>query len=105
MAREARCFPGFFFFAPNSGYPVSRRQSSWRAHGPSGCKERKTDAAPWNAKAAKAAKKSMLSRPGHRTPRQVHMNVTQLSRDWWAVLVAALAAVLVKLGLVAGIPW
>jgi hypothetical protein len=33
------------------------------------------------------------------------MNVTQLSRDWWAVLVAALAAVLVKLGLIAGIPW
>jgi hypothetical protein len=33
------------------------------------------------------------------------MNITRLSRDWWAVLVAALAAVLVKLGLVAGIPW
>jgi hypothetical protein len=28
-----------------------------------------------------------------------------LSRDWWAVIVAAIAAVLVKLGLVAGIPW
>jgi hypothetical protein len=29
----------------------------------------------------------------------------RLSRDWWAVLIAALAAVLVKLGLVAGVPW
>jgi len=28
-----------------------------------------------------------------------------LSRDWWAVIVAAAAAVLVKLGLIAGIPW
>jgi hypothetical protein len=33
------------------------------------------------------------------------MNITHLSRDWWAVLVAALAVVLVKLGLIAGIPW
>jgi hypothetical protein len=29
----------------------------------------------------------------------------RLSRDWWAVLVAALAVLLVKLGLVAGVPW
>ncbi len=29
----------------------------------------------------------------------------RLSRDWLAVLIAALAAVLVKLGLVAGVPW
>jgi len=28
-----------------------------------------------------------------------------MSRDWWAVLVAALAAVLVKLGVIAGVPW
>jgi hypothetical protein len=28
-----------------------------------------------------------------------------LSRDWWAVIVAVAAAVLVKLGLVAGVPW
>jgi hypothetical protein len=29
----------------------------------------------------------------------------RMSRDWWAVLVAALATVLVKLGVVAGVPW
>jgi hypothetical protein len=29
----------------------------------------------------------------------------RLSRDWWAVIVAALAVVLVKLGLVSGVPW
>jgi hypothetical protein len=28
-----------------------------------------------------------------------------LSRDWWAVIVAVMAAVLVKLGLVVGVPW
>jgi hypothetical protein len=28
-----------------------------------------------------------------------------LSRDWWAVIVAVVAAVLVKLGLVVGVPW
>jgi hypothetical protein len=28
-----------------------------------------------------------------------------LSRDWWAVIVAALLAGLVKLGVVASIPW
>jgi hypothetical protein len=28
-----------------------------------------------------------------------------LSRDWWAVIVAVAAAVLVKLGLIGGIPW
>jgi len=28
-----------------------------------------------------------------------------MSRDWWAVLIAALAAVLVKLGAIAGVPW
>jgi len=28
-----------------------------------------------------------------------------LSRDWWAVVVAALAVVLVELGLLAGVPW
>jgi len=28
-----------------------------------------------------------------------------LSRDWWAVILAVTAAVLVKLGLIAGIPW
>jgi len=29
----------------------------------------------------------------------------KLSRDWWAVIVAATAAILVKLGVVAGVPW
>jgi hypothetical protein len=29
----------------------------------------------------------------------------RLSRDWWAVLVAALAMMLVKLGVVAGVAW
>ena len=29
----------------------------------------------------------------------------RLSRDWWAVLVALAAVILVKLGLLAGIPW
>jgi hypothetical protein len=29
----------------------------------------------------------------------------RLSRDWWAVLIAAFAAVLVKLGIIAGVPW
>jgi len=28
-----------------------------------------------------------------------------MSRDWWAVLVAAIVAALVKLGVLAGIPW
>jgi len=28
-----------------------------------------------------------------------------MSRDWWAVLIAALAAALVKLGAIAGVPW
>ncbi len=27
------------------------------------------------------------------------------SRDWWAVLLATVAVVLIKLGLVSGIPW
>jgi hypothetical protein len=29
----------------------------------------------------------------------------RLSRDWWAVLVAAMAVLLVKLGLIAGVSW
>lgn len=29
----------------------------------------------------------------------------RLSLDWWAVVAAAAAAILVKTGLVAGIPW
>jgi hypothetical protein len=29
----------------------------------------------------------------------------RLSRNWWAVLVAALAVVLVKLGVIAGVAW
>ena len=29
----------------------------------------------------------------------------RLSRDWWAVLVAALAVVLVKIGVLAGVSW
>ena len=29
----------------------------------------------------------------------------RLSRDWWAVLVAALAVVLVKLGVIARVSW
>src|SRR5476651_1410177 len=31
--------------------------------------------------------------------------ICHMSRDWWAVLIAALAAALVKLGLIAGVPW
>ena len=31
--------------------------------------------------------------------------VMRLSRDWWAVLVAALAVALVKLGVVARVAW
>jgi hypothetical protein len=29
----------------------------------------------------------------------------RLSRDWWAVLVALAAVILVKLGVLAGVPW
>ncbi len=29
----------------------------------------------------------------------------RLSLDWWAVLSAALAAIFVKMGWIAGIPW
>jgi hypothetical protein len=29
----------------------------------------------------------------------------RMTRDWWAVLLAAVAAVLVKLGVVQGVPW
>jgi hypothetical protein len=29
----------------------------------------------------------------------------RMTRDWWAVLLAAMAAVLVKLGVVQGVPW
>jgi hypothetical protein len=29
----------------------------------------------------------------------------RMTRDWWAVLLAALAAVFVKLGVVSGVPW
>jgi hypothetical protein len=29
----------------------------------------------------------------------------RLSLDWWAVLAAALAVILVRTGLIAGIPW
>jgi hypothetical protein len=29
----------------------------------------------------------------------------RLSLDWWAVLAAAVAVILVKTGLIAGIPW
>jgi len=28
-----------------------------------------------------------------------------MSRDWWAVLAAAVAVILIKLGVVARIPW
>jgi len=31
--------------------------------------------------------------------------MTRLSRDWWAVLAAAAAAMLIKLGLLGHIPW
>jgi hypothetical protein len=34
-----------------------------------------------------------------------HIKLSRMSRDWWAVLVAAVIAVLVKIGVVAGIPW
>jgi len=29
----------------------------------------------------------------------------RMTRDWWAVLLAALAAVFVKLGVFSGVPW
>jgi hypothetical protein len=29
----------------------------------------------------------------------------KLSRDWWAVITAAILVVLVRLGLLSGIPW
>ena len=29
----------------------------------------------------------------------------RMSRDWWAVLLAAVAAALVKIGVVSGVPW
>jgi hypothetical protein len=29
----------------------------------------------------------------------------RMTRDWWAVLLATAAAVLVKLGVVRGVPW
>ena len=29
----------------------------------------------------------------------------RISLDWWAVLAAAIAAILIKAGLIAGIPW
>jgi hypothetical protein len=29
----------------------------------------------------------------------------RLSLDWWAVLAAAVAVILIKIGLVSGIPW
>jgi hypothetical protein len=29
----------------------------------------------------------------------------RMTRDWWAVVLAAAAAVLVKLGVVQGVPW
>ena len=29
----------------------------------------------------------------------------RISRDWWAVLAAAVAVILIKLGVVARIPW
>ena len=29
----------------------------------------------------------------------------RLSVDWWAVLVAALAVILIRTGIIAGIPW
>ena len=30
---------------------------------------------------------------------------SRMSRDWWAVLVAAIVAALVKIGVLAGVPW
>jgi len=29
----------------------------------------------------------------------------KLSRDWWAVITAAILVVLVRLGLLSGVPW
>jgi hypothetical protein len=31
--------------------------------------------------------------------------IWQMSRDWWAVLIAAVVAALVKLGVIGGVPW
>jgi hypothetical protein len=31
--------------------------------------------------------------------------IWHMSRDWWAVLIAAVVAALVKLGVIGGVPW
>jgi hypothetical protein len=36
------------------------------------------------------------------TPKE---NCVRMSLDWWAVLAAAVAVILVKTGVVSGIPW
>jgi hypothetical protein len=43
--------------------------------------------------------------PGMRFPGLFSVGAMHMSREWWAVLIAALAAALVKLGVVAGVPW
>ena len=40
-----------------------------------------------------------------RFPGLFSVGAMHMSREWWAVLIAALAAALVKLGVVAGVPW
>jgi hypothetical protein len=41
----------------------------------------------------------------HSPLRLLSFGAAHMSRDWWAVLVAAIAAALVKLGVIAGVPW
>ena len=41
-------------------------------------------------------------RPFLRTPKE---ELVRMSLDWWAVLAAAVAIILIKTGLVSGIPW
>jgi hypothetical protein len=48
---------------------------------------------------------SMLSGPFFVFRKGISMSPIRLSRDWWAVIAAAVATVLVKLGVVNGVWW
>lgn len=45
------------------------------------------------------------SRPTESARELINMPWTTLSRDWWAVMLAGLAVLLVKLGLLSGVRW